>query len=69
MPLSRLMRLIDDPDGLKDLGIWKELADTEDSFEPIDRVFEDLPQMFFCLLDMKNAPSALASKVRRANGL
>lgn len=69
MPVSRLMQLIDDLDGSKVLVRWKGLPTTEDSLEPINRVYQDVSKMFLRLLRRKNTPPDLAAKVRRALGL
>ena len=45
MPVARLLRLKDTEDGLHVVERWKGLPDTEDTLEPIERVFEDLPEM------------------------
>lgn len=60
------MQPIDDPEGLKGLVRWKGFTDTDDSFQRIDCVFEDVPQMSFRLLDRNETPSDLATEVCRA---
>ena len=65
MPVARLMRLIDIADGLKVLIRWKGLHNSEESAEPLVRVFEDVPQMFVRLLDRKTTPPDLAEVPRQ----
>lgn len=65
MPVARLMRLLDTATGLKVLIRWKGLPNSEDSAEPLDRVFEDVPQMLVRLLDRKSTPPDLAEKARQ----
>ena len=69
MPVSCLMRLEDTEDGLKVLVRWKGLPNSEDSLEPLARVYEDVPQMLLRLLQRKNTPIPLAEKARRALAL
>lgn len=69
IPVARLMRLVDDPNGMKVLVRWKGLPNSEDSLEPLARVFEDVPQMVTRLLHRKNTPSDLADKARRVFAL
>jgi len=66
MPVARLMRLVDDPDGLKVQVRWRGLPTSEDTLEPFERVFEDVPDMVMRLLRRKNTPASLVTKARRA---
>ena len=65
MPVARLMRLIDTADGFKVLIGWKGLPNSEDSAEPLVRVFEDVSQMLVRLVDRKTTPPDLAEKARQ----
>jgi len=69
MPVARLMRLVDEPNGMQVLVRWKGLPISEDSLEPLERMYEDVPQMVLRLLQRKNTPSALADKARRTLSL
>jgi hypothetical protein len=69
MPVARLMRLVDSPDGLEVQGRWRGLPDVEDTLEPIGRVFEDVPQLLHKLLRRKKVPVNLVTKARLVLGL
>lgn len=69
MPVARLMQLVDSPDGLKVQVRWKGLPNSEDTMEPLERVYEDVPQMLLRLLGRKNTPLGLANKARSIIGL
>ena len=69
MPVARLMRLVDSPDGLLVQVRWRGLCDSEDTLEPIGRVYEDVPQLLWKLLRRKNTPSNLVAKARRVLAL
>jgi hypothetical protein len=69
MPVARLMRLMDSPDGLQVQVRWRGLADVEDTLEPIGRVVEDVPQLLRKLLRRKNVPVHLVTKARLVLGL
>lgn len=64
MPVARLMRLVETPNGLMVFVRWKELSDTEDILEPLLQVYEDVPQMVLRLLQRKNTPRHLAEKAK-----
>ena len=64
MPVARMKRLVDTEDGLKVIVRWKGLPNSEDTEEPLERVFEDVPQMLLRLLRHKNTPAPLAEKAR-----
>ena len=64
MPVTRLLRLVDTEDGLKVIIRWKGLQNSEDTEEPLERVFEDVRQMLLRLLRRKKTPAHLAEKVR-----
>ena len=65
MPINRLVRFVETDDGLKVHVRWKGLPDSEDTFEPLSNVYEDVPQLLMQLLKRKNTPIELAAKVRR----
>jgi len=65
MPVARLLKLTDEPDGMKVIVRWKGLPHSEDSAESLEHVYEDVPQMLLRLLQRKNTPAPLAEKARR----
>lgn len=69
MPISRLLRL-DEQDGKIFVAVrWKGLQKSDDTLEPIDRVYEDVPKLLIKLLDRANTPKPLRDKARAALGL
>ena len=64
MPVARLMKLVDTPDGLKVQVRWKGLSISEDTLEPLKRIYEDVPNMLERLLKRKNTPIELATAAR-----
>ena len=66
MAVQRLMELIDDTDGLKVRVRWKGLGESEDSLEPLQHVYEDVPELLKKLLTRKSTPASIADKARRA---
>ena len=64
MPVSRLMALVETPDGLKVIVRWKGLPNSQDSAEPLQHVHKDVPQMLHRLLQRKNTPQHLVAKAR-----
>lgn len=54
MPVSSLLRLVEEDDQLFVLVRWKKLGDSEDTLEPLRRVFKDVPQLVIKLLLRKN---------------
>ena len=69
MPVTRLMKLIEEPNGLMVQVCWKGLPASEDTLEPLARVAEDVPQMLERLLSRKNGDPRLIAKARRAISL
>ena len=69
MPVAHLLCLIESHDGLKVFVLWKGLPDSQDSSEPLERVYEDVPRILFRLLQRKNTPPQLAAKTRSILGL
>ena len=69
MPVGRLQKLVDDHNGIGVLIRWKGLPDTEDTIEPLQEVYSDVPQLLLKLLDRKNTPTHLATKARTELGL
>ena len=65
MPVARLLRLVDEQDGMKVLIRWKGLSKSEAILEPLERVYKDVPAMLLRLLGRKTTPTALADKSRR----
>ena len=64
MPVARLMGLEDSRNGLKVLVRWKGLDNSEDSLEPLQNVFEDVPTMVKRLLQRKNLSPDLVRKAK-----
>lgn len=64
MPVQRLMRLVDTEDGLMVLVRWSGLPDSEDTLEPLKKVYEDVPGLLAKLLQRQHTPAKLASKAR-----
>jgi len=64
MVVARLLRLEEHEDGLYVVVRWKGLPNSEDSVEPLEKVYEDVPRMLERLLARKNTPSGLAAKAR-----
>lgn len=70
MPVSRLMRLVEEPDGIKVQVRWKaDLPNAEDTLEPLANVYEDVPKMLLSLLGRKNTVPELAQNARTALAL
>lgn len=69
MPVQRLMRLVDSDDGIMVQVRWRGLPESEDTLEPVQKVFEDVPQLLEKLFRRKNTPASLVSKARHALAL
>lgn len=69
MPVARLMRFVESEDGIKIQVRWKGLSPQEDTLEPLQNVFEDVPQMFHKLLQRSATPKRIAEKVRQSLNL
>lgn len=65
MAVQRLMRLVKYADGLMGHVRWKGLQESEDTVEPVEKVYEDFPQLLVKLLAGKNTPVDLAAEARR----
>lgn len=65
MVVSRLMRLEEHDDELYAVVRWKGLPHSEDTVEPIEKIYQDVPKMLERLLNRQNTPSDLADKARR----
>lgn len=66
MPVARLMKLVKDKDKLKVQVRWKGLSPQDDTLEPLQNVFEDVPQMLDGLLKRKNTSPKLAQQAQDA---
>ena len=66
MVVQRLLGLVEADDGLKVRIRWKGLPESEDTEEPLQNVYEDVPALLEKLLNRKNTPVDLADKARRA---
>lgn len=69
MTAARLMGTEESPDGLLVHVRWKGLPHSEDTFEPILKVYEDVPVMLLNLLKRKNMPNSLVRLAKSAIGL
>lgn len=62
MPVSRLLKLLD-VDGKLFVNVrWKGLGKSEDTMEPLQRVYEDVPELLVILLRRKNADATLCGR-------
>lgn len=69
MPASRLLRLQEDDDGQLCVVVrWKGLTTNDDTMEPINRVYEDVPKLLTKLLSRKNTPLDLRDKAHAVLG-
>lgn len=66
MPLSRLLRLVEQDGDLFVLVRWKGLSSSDDTPEPLSRVFEDVPALTRKLLQRKSTPGNLRCKAHAA---
>ena len=62
--VSRLLRIGEREDGLYIVVRWKGLSESEDTTEPVRRVYEDVPGLVLRLLNRKNNAPLLAEKFR-----
>lgn len=69
MPVSRLMKLVDDSGKLYIQVRWKGLSPSDDTLEPLKRVYEDVPQLVIKLLHRKNTSADLSQRARTELGL
>lgn len=69
MQVQRLLRLIDTTDGIYVTILWKGLAVSRDTREPLAQNYQDVPLLRSKLHDRNSAPNLLASKGRRELGL
>lgn len=69
MPVSRLMKLVDENGTVFVHVRWKGLTPTDDTLEPVARVHEDVPEMLVKLLNRKTTPADLRKRVRDELGL
>ena len=65
MTVQRLLRLEEHPDGVYVLVRWKGLPNSDDTLEPLVKVYEDVPRMLERLLNGKNSPRELVAKARK----
>lgn len=64
MIVARLMRLEEVVDKMYVVVRCKRLPNSKDSREPVEQVYEDVPDMLHRLLKRKNTPQDLTEKVR-----
>ena len=66
MPVARLMGLEDTENGIMVHVRWRGLPNTEDTLEPLQQVYDDVPQMLMRLLLRKSTPKALVQRAKAA---
>lgn len=69
MPVSRLLNLVETKECLLVHVRWKGLGKEEDTLEPLDRIYKDMPVLLKRLLLRKRTPKKLAEKARKLLGL
>lgn len=69
MPVARLMGIQESPDGPVVHVRWKGLPDSEDTYEPILKVYEDVPVMLLNLLKRKSISKSLVTSAKSVLGL
>lgn len=69
MQIPRLFQLTDGTVGLRVLIRWCELLTSEETLEPLKKVYEDVPKLLVKKLDRTSTPADLASRARRELGL
>lgn len=68
MPVQRLLHWEGTGRGLMVLVYWREISKSEDTLEPLKKVYEDVLQFVKKSMMRKNTLLAFASKTRRALG-
>lgn len=63
MVVARLMRLEEVDDKISVVVRWKGLPNSKVSREPVEQVYEDVPDMLHCFLKRKNTSLDLAEKL------
>lgn len=69
MEVQRLLKIIDSTDGLFVLVRWKGLPPDEDSLEPLQNIYNDVPVMTRKLLNRKNTPDNIRKQAKKELGL
>ena len=69
MPVARLLRLVDQDGNLYVVVRWKGMSESENTMEPLSRIFEDVPAVTRKLLARKSTPAALRTRAHAALGL
>lgn len=69
MTVARLMNLVKVGKDFKVLVRWKGLTPRDDTLEPPENVFQDVPKMLERLIVRKSTPDNLAREARDALGL
>lgn len=62
---QRVMELIDSRDGMQVRVRWKGLSPEDDTLEPLQRMFDDVPQLISKLLSSKNMQPDLVDRARK----
>lgn len=69
MPISRLLH-VEEHEGKLFVAVrWKGLDKSNDTLEPLDRVFEDAPMRVKKLIQRKRTPADIREKVEAALNL
>lgn len=58
--MARLVKFLENEDGVKIRVHWKRLAKFEDTYKPLKQVYEDAPQFLTKLSERENTPNAIA---------
>lgn len=65
MAVHRLRKLVNTNNGLMIEVRWKEISESEDSLEPLQKLYEGVPVLVKKLLTGKNTPANLSKKTWR----
>lgn len=69
MPVSRLFRLEDSTDGVINYVRWKGMDASDDALEPLEQVYEDVPDILGKRLKRKNTTPDLDTRALRYLGI
>lgn len=65
MDVQRLMWLMETEDGIMVQVRWRGLSESDDTVEPLAKIYQDVPALVLKLFRRKNAPKDLVAKARR----
>ena len=69
MPVQRLMRLVQGPKGIEVVVRWRGFPPSADTTEPLQKIYEDVPQMLQNLLNRKSTPGHMVDLAKSQLGL